>query len=190
MIRWFRNAAKYDKPKVQVAPVKIPSVPRVPGATSPKKPKKTFKGPTTPWAYKRKLYIPQRFVHAADAPVMTTEELTQLNEQLDAPPIDTEPEEEVVEEQEEQAGGDPIYDALGTMAIKLITWVTIDSPTTCKWCRALNGRTWRTREEFQAERQGLVKGGDDKHLAHPGCSCHLSVELMDGSKQNVGPMGG
>lgn len=64
MIKWFRNAAPFDKYKTQVAPVKTPKVPRIPKSTTVKKVKKTFKGPKSPEFYKRKLYVPQPFIHA------------------------------------------------------------------------------------------------------------------------------
>lgn len=63
-IKWFRSAMDFTKPKKQVTKVTTPSKPKAPKVPGPKV-KKVYKGPKSPEFYKRKLYVPQPFIHAS-----------------------------------------------------------------------------------------------------------------------------
>lgn len=62
-MKWFRGAAT-DIMKPQAPKATQPKNPRGPKVVAPKKPKKQFTGPKSPDAYKRKLYVPKKFIQA------------------------------------------------------------------------------------------------------------------------------
>jgi hypothetical protein len=193
MINWFRNASSFDKPKKQVTPGATPVKPAKPKSVSPKKPKQVFVGPKSPGAYKKKLYIPKKFVMAAEEPMMTDEEMAaQLAGMEQAAPSFDEPEEEFEEEvapEPQPSSADPVASGLGTiLGIVRITYRA--NPHCCSWCEALNGRTWASVAAFTADKENIVKPhADHNHLAHPHCSCTLRVETNTGATYVVDSAG-
>jgi hypothetical protein len=193
MINWFRNAGSFDKPKKQVTPGATPVKPVKPKNVSPKKPKQVFKGPKTPGAYKKKLYIPKKFVMAAEEPMMSDEEMAAQLAGMEqaAPEIPEEEfeEEEVAPEAPQPTSADPVASGLGTIpGIVRITYRA--NPHCCAWCNALNGRTWTTVAAFTADKENIVKPhADHNHLAHPHCSCTLRVETSTGETYVVNSAG-
>lgn len=187
-IKWFREAAG-SKPAPQTPKVKTPKKPKVPKGISPKK-FTPFKGPKSPESYKKRLYIPQKFVMAADetATLPTDEEMAALVPQ-GVPDIPAEEEAEGPESEWITPALDPVTTALKTLPnIESIVYEA--NPNCCEWCSALNGRTWHSAQEFEAEKSNIVKpGGDLKHLAHPNCVCRLKVQLRDGTRYSVDTMG-
>ncbi len=174
MVKWFRNAD--DRPHPQVSPVKRMEKPRAPKTLAPKTPKKKdFKGPKSPEAYKKRLYVPKKFVMAAD--ILSPEELESMlpEPSLVAPDPESEPE----AKPRSRITGDPIVSGLYTIP-DIDSIVYRANPHCCDWCASLNGDRWFSVEEFEADRSRIVKAGDDKHLAHPGCTCWLDVETPDG----------
>jgi len=185
-IKWFRNADFDFKPQAPKA--KSPKVPKTPSSPKPTKPKKTFKGPKSPGAYKRKLYIPQKFIVAADdTAVLDEDEMATMTQELGGL---TEAE-DMAEEMEEgsESGPDPVSTAIRTLkGVRRITYMA--NPDCCPWCSALNGRTWGSVDEFDADKHNIVKPGTDtKHLAHPNCTCKVRVELDNGESYSVYPIG-
>ena len=192
-INWFRNA-DFDAPKNTTPSVVKPSMPKPPKSIKPKKPKQVFHGPKNPGAYKRKLYVPHKFVQAAPAGMMTDEEMQAL-----MPPLSIEPEVEPVEEIEEELVpspltptnySDPVTNGIATIPnIAKITWISANERG-CDWCRALNGRTWYSVEDFSQDKNNIIKPGvDNIHLAHPHCTCTVKVETTDGQVFHVDSAG-
>lgn len=201
MIRWFRNAAPGDKPKKQVAPVSVPSKPRKPKSLSPKI-KEVYHGPKSPGAYKKRLYIPKKFITAADE-AMSPEEMEALMAPIPGEsPFGAEieaPEEEEQEQPEAVAPtpatiqtSDPVTLAISSIpGATRITWVT-PNPRACHHCLALNNHTWSSASAFAADKPLMVRKHeslDNLHLAHNGCSCYLKVDTATGERYKVDSMG-
>lgn len=186
MIKWFRNAGK-DEPKVEISPVKIPSMPKSPKSLRPKKPKTQFRGPKSPSGYKRRLYIPKRFIVAqegaavAPAPSELDETLDLLKELRNDYPAEGE---EGGEGEEDSVGievSDPVEAAIRSLESEGITNIAFEAaPHCCEWCTSLNGRTWSSADSFAADKHSLVKHHtlDTDHLAHPNCLCHVVVRTQ------------
>lgn len=197
MIHWYRAAAKVKK---QITQVTKPTAPKGPKSIAPKKPKKVFT-PKSPQAWKRKLYIPKRFIQAADGiPGVDMAELEKNlgllqnitpDDQGQADDLDVD-----VEQGTTEPGDDLVVSRLQTIPnIKSIKWVSINSRKTCGWCRALGDgkHIWSSVSEFAAAKPRLIKPpvNNDKqkrYLAHPGCDCHLEV-TTDTGVETVNSMG-
>ena len=187
MIKWFRNS-KSDKPKKQMGPVVKPSKPKTPKSLTPKV-KKHFIGPQSPGAYKKRLYIPKKFITAAEGDVMTDEEMQALMQEIPPP----EPEAGGLEEEEATPveGGDPVEMAIRSIPnVVSIKWEA--SPNSnCEWCKKLALLpAWPSADAFAGAKHALVKPGrDTKHLAHDNCSCKLKVTDAEGKVYTVDSAG-
>ena len=198
-INWFRNA-DYDAPRDPIPSVVKPAQPKPPKSIRPKKPKQTFHGPKNPGAYKRKLYVPHKFVQAAPVGMMTDEEIQALMPPIPVEqPEETEQSEEIENdeallepeiESEVGNGTDPVISGLNTIPnIAKITW-EYRGEHDCAWCAALDGRTWYSVQDFYDDKQSLAKPGcQTEFLAHPHCYCRLKVETTDGQTEHVNSAG-
>ena len=87
-------------------------------------------------------------------------------------------------------GFDPVTNGIATIPnIAKITWISANERG-CDWCRALNGRTWYSVEDFSQDKNNIIKPGvDNIHLAHPHCTCTVKVETTDGQVFHVDSAG-
>ena len=152
-MNWFRSA-KYDETKKQVKP-------RSPAKSKGKPPKKVFKGPKSPTAFKRKLFIPMRFIHAG-LDIKATYEMDQSHNAL-----------AVIDRLIRDKYGEPRFKVL-------ITWHH-NIGTDCGECSELANRRWLGVGEFLSSRK--PEAGRESGIygqSHPGCKCHLKVMIGEG----------
>jgi hypothetical protein len=157
-MNWLRIA----KPKREVKKVSIPQKPKAPAKESPPKPapKKYFTGPKDPMGYKRKLYIPRKFIVAGlDIKASGEDDYSEF----------------ALRFIEDQAGG------LVPITVK---WVS-EVGTECPKCSTLSGQTWHNVSSFLSGREFHGSGCGIYGYSHPTCKCHLLIEVNDGEGRYV-----
>lgn len=148
-MKWFREA-KDDKAKKQIKPVTTPSKPKAPAKVTPyKKPKKVFEGPRSPDGYKRKLYVPKKFIMAG------------LDIKAD---YENDMSEYALRTLAEQAGDLELN----------IRWVS-EVGSTCPDCMELTHSRWGSVQSFLSGRPFVRSGCGIYGYSHPGCRCYLRV---------------
>lgn len=157
-IRWFRNSVQ-DKPVKQLSPVTNPNKPKKTKNINPKV-KKKFKGPQSPGAYKRKLYVPMPFIHShLNTFANAGEGYLGMNYLLGL----------------EANNGDIVE----------MDW--IPNPKPCEKCIPtswIGGGHWDSRHDFENDPN---RPKYDDAIFHDHCSCGLRVKVIydDGATRTV-----
>ena len=145
---WLRRTAVGTDSVPQTKPVKTPKAPKVPKSILPKKFKKPFKGPKSPESYKRKLYIPQKFIHAW---LQSTAGAYNGMSFLDNLNSD------------------------GEGAITSIKWLKSGNP--CPKCAAVPDKVWTSLDDFKNDPNRPRFPEAPNVIFHGDCHCRLQVQM-------------